>query len=181
MDIEEPARNRPIHNALFTAGVKWIFVAGCLRFSDHTGLFQAFSDIFVVIPNFQLAWCYPPMASACIVRLQLLGNSSRCRRARARVGYRIPAPVRSLLHRRLAPGAQYRYHSRRSHSRLPMHFMRIFSMISKQWLVRFTHQFRAFQLTARFHNSSGWCFSSCNTFSTKSFARINWSSRLYAT
>ena len=51
LDIEEPARNRTIHNALLTARVKRIFVLDIFNLPDDALLFKTLCDELVRCPD----------------------------------------------------------------------------------------------------------------------------------
>ena len=53
LDIKEPRRNRPVHDALFATRVERVFVTNVLNFPHRTLFFQVFGDELVIVPYLQ--------------------------------------------------------------------------------------------------------------------------------
>ena len=50
-DIEEPAREGAVHDALFASRIEGVFVLDVFNFINNTGGFEAFGDKFVAGPD----------------------------------------------------------------------------------------------------------------------------------
>ena len=53
LDVEEPAWDGPVHDALFASRIERIFVTNVLNLPHHTLFFQVFGDEFIIFPYLQ--------------------------------------------------------------------------------------------------------------------------------
>ena len=53
LDVEEPRRNRPVHDALFATRVERVFVTNVLNLPHRALFFQVFGDELVIIPHLE--------------------------------------------------------------------------------------------------------------------------------